>query len=156
MVYLLVSVLCGVIVLALYFLFSNALRQSFTARRTRRKAVRQALDKAKRNRNTSQLDAAPSRDFAVTPPRSQEKRGKGSLLGVCGLLLIVAGILVTGHMMKMDVSSGSDVVNLDLLNQRLCGALVGCALFVGGCVLSGLNSIHLLISNISKDFIHRV
>jgi hypothetical protein len=66
---------------------------------------------------------------------------------IFGILLIVAGVIVTIVSMCMDVGSGEslggrELANLDKMNQRLGLVLVGSALFISGVVTVCMNAIH--------------
>jgi hypothetical protein len=70
---------------------------------------------------------------------------------VLGALLIVAGIITTVYCMGMDVSSGSShedaaIANLDKMNQRLGGVVIGVGLFIAGVVVVGMCAINVTLA----------
>jgi len=61
---------------------------------------------------------------------------------VVGILLIVAGIITVIACLGMDVSVEGHIANLDKMNQRLLGVVIGVGVFIAGVVTVCLNSIH--------------
>ncbi len=59
-----------------------------------------------------------------------------------GIFLIIVGVIVTAAFMSMDVSVHGEVVNLDRLNVRLCGVIIGTGAFLAGILLLGVGVIY--------------
>jgi len=73
-------------------------------------------------------------------------------LGI-GILLILAGIITTIACAAMDIGVrvGHDqVANLDKMNQRLLGVVIGVGLFIAGVVAVYLSSIHFSLWKIAR------
>ncbi|MBM4035383.1 MAG: hypothetical protein FJ291_26875 [Planctomycetes bacterium] len=67
-----------------------------------------------------------------------------------GVLLIVVGTITVVACLRMDVSVGSEgIANLDKLNQRLLGVVIGMGIFLAGAVTCCFSSIHRSLWNIA-------
>ncbi len=99
---------------------------------------KESQQRARQNQEKADLRAAE--ETARRWIRANAGRPEGGLIG--GVLLILLGAFVGVGFMAMDVSVGAGIANLDKMNLRLCGTVVGVGLFIAGIILVGLNAIH--------------
>jgi len=140
MIYLLVLVLTGVLVLGLYCLFGDRIGHWLSRGKVLREARRKKYDEERQKRCYESLEAQCKRrkeqERTPIPPPAPPDAPPENLGGlIMGVLFVIAGVVVVASCLAMEVTATGDVINLDLLNQRLCGTVIGVGLFVAGCVL---------------------
>lgn len=75
---------------------------------------------------------------------------------ICGVLLIMLGAIVTvGCLFVMDISVVDRIANLDKMNQRLCGTVVGMGLLIAGIIQGSLHAIHVRLWAVSVEGLGR-
>jgi hypothetical protein len=119
-----------------------------TKEREAKNKERERANKVETEERLRQAANTRSGKYKMESGPVQQESSRQPLSGyVVGPLLILAGVITTAACMGMDVSSGSThegaaIANLDRMNQRLGGVVIGVGLFVAGVVLAGMWAIH--------------
>ncbi len=128
----------------------EARREKATAAKQARESAQSAEADARAAAEAVEARSQARAEAQAQAWRAAHERLGGTRLGLAGgqaagILLVVVGIITVVACLAMDVSVGfgyERVANLDKMNLRLLGVIIGVGLFLAGTIINCLNSIH--------------
>ena len=95
----------------------------------------------------------PKQDINYSQKEVTLSRSQGGFI-VSGILLLIFSVIIIYYCLTMDKTLGDNVVvNIGVINDRLCGTVIGIGLFISGCILSGMGVICSILRENNRNYL---